>query len=251
MTTTPTATKLICPECRHDNEPERLYCHECGTRLNRSAVHRKKEPLQDTHRRVKRMFDPQRARLRALFLMGVKIIAGAGVAAVLLDLALPPDVPPPIKTAGLVSSLRLDLESMATKHQPTQKQVTQDEANSFITSALKSKQGALDKPLLEFKRAVVGFSNQRCTVSVERSLLGYYSIYTTGTYSVEVKGGQLASRIQGGRIGRLPVHPKIAQYMDVFFSDVGSALDRDLKVVSKLGGIEFGDKSVTLTASNP
>jgi predicted amidophosphoribosyltransferase len=58
-TTTTSTPKLFCPECRRENEPERIYCHDCGTRLDRSAAARsKKEPIQDTHKRVKRMFDP-------------------------------------------------------------------------------------------------------------------------------------------------------------------------------------------------
>jgi hypothetical protein len=248
MTTTPTATKVLCPECRHENEPERIYCHECGTRLDRTAVRIKKEPLGDTHRRVKKMFDPQRAKLRALCFTGSKIILGAGLAAILLDLALPPDVPPPGKAQVLVSSFRLDLESMANKHQPAQKQFTEDQANAFVATALKAKQASLDKPLLPFKRAVLGFSKQRCSITAERSLLGYYSIYTTCVYSVAAKDGRLAAQIQSGHIGRLPLHPQIAQHMAPLFGDILSALDQDVKLVSKMRAVEFGDKNVTLTA---
>ena len=251
MTTTPTATKLLCPECRHENEAERIYCHDCGARLDRSAVRVKKEPRGDTHRRVKRMFDPQGAKLRALMATAGKIILAAGVAAVVLDMVLPPDVPAPVKTPVLVSSFRLDLENMVSKRQPVQKQFTEEQVNAFLASALKSKQTSLDKPLLNFKRAILGFSNQRCTVTVERSLLGTYSIYTTSVYSAQLKDGHLSGEIQAGRIGRLPIHPKLAQYMGALVGDVGSALDRDLKLVAKLGAIEFGDKNVTVIALTP
>src|SRR5436305_15033329 len=111
MTTTTTAattTKLLCPECRRENEPERIYCHACGTRLDRAAVRFKKEPIQDTHNRVKRMFDPQRAKIYA-FLRGFgRVIFGAGLVALLLDMVLPPDVPPKTKNEVLVSGLRFD-----------------------------------------------------------------------------------------------------------------------------------------------
>src|SRR5438552_9560229 len=133
-TTTTTATKLLCPECRRENEPERVYCHECGTRLDRSAVRVKKEPIQDTHKRVKRMFDPTGAKLRAWFFATSKLMLAAGVVAVLVEMFLPPDVPAPPKNAVLASSLRFDLESMATKHQPPQKQIDVDTANGFIAS---------------------------------------------------------------------------------------------------------------------
>ena len=33
-------TKLVCPDCRHENEPERIYCHNCGARLDRSGAYK-------------------------------------------------------------------------------------------------------------------------------------------------------------------------------------------------------------------
>src|SRR3954466_2584462 len=116
--TTTSTTKLLCPECRRENEPERVYCHDCGARLDRTAVRVKKEPIQDTHKRVKRMFDPQRAKMQALAREAVKMVVGAGFLALLVVMFLPPDVPPPKKNLFLVSSLRVDLESMSMKGQP-------------------------------------------------------------------------------------------------------------------------------------
>ena len=31
---------LICPECRCENDPKRIYCHDCGARLDRSVLAR-------------------------------------------------------------------------------------------------------------------------------------------------------------------------------------------------------------------
>ena len=74
---TTSMTKLVCPECRHENEPERVYCHSCGAKLDRSAVTVRKEPVKDTRQRVRKMFDPQRARIRFLFFKTSKLILGA------------------------------------------------------------------------------------------------------------------------------------------------------------------------------
>ena len=43
MTTTTAMTKLVCAECRHENEAERTSCHNCGERLDRSAVSAQKK----------------------------------------------------------------------------------------------------------------------------------------------------------------------------------------------------------------
>jgi hypothetical protein len=247
-TTTIPARKVACPECRQENEIERIYCHHCGTRLERSAVKAKKEPIEDTHKRVKRMFDPQRAKAKALLVSFGKLLFAAGLVALIVDVVLPPDLPAPSKSPILTSSIRIDAESMISKHQPAEKQLTEDQVNAFLAAALRSKQSNLDKPLLGFKRTVVTLHEQRCAVSVERALLGYWSIYTTCLYSPELSGGRLSGKIEAGYIGRMPIHPKIAQRMGVLLGDVGSALDPDLKLVSRMGGLQLHEKTVTLKA---
>src|SRR6516225_2034765 len=33
-----TPIQLTCPDCQRENEAERIYCHDCGARLDRSAL---------------------------------------------------------------------------------------------------------------------------------------------------------------------------------------------------------------------
>ncbi|MDB6148511.1 MAG: hypothetical protein JWO45_2175 [Spartobacteria bacterium] len=242
-----TMTKLICPECRHENESERIYCHSCGARLDRSAVRVQKEPPDDTRKRVKRMFDPQRAKIRALFFAISKLVLGACGTAILILVVLPADVPPPAKTEILASQIRFDLEGMSSKRQPPQLQYSEEQANAFLGYSLRSKQAALNKPLLDFKRASVTFREKSCAFTTERSVFGY-PVYATCIFSPSLNEGNLSAPIQGGSIGRLQIHPKIAQFMGILFADVWSALERDIKTVSKLGAMEFHDKNVVLTA---
>jgi hypothetical protein len=246
---TTTLTRLICPECRHENEAERIYCHSCGARLDRSAVASRKEPVKDTRQRVKKMFDPQRAKIRQLFFKVSKLVLGSCAIAALIQIVSPPDVAPPPKGEMLASQIRFDLEGMTTgRHQPPQVQYSEEQVNSFLLYALKTKQASLDKPLLDFKRVVVGFSEGTCAVTEERALFGY-SFYLTCAYAPTLKEGKLQAPSRGGTIGRLPVHPQLAQVMGLLFTDVWSVLDREIKMVRKLGRIEFHDKQVVLTAT--
>src|SRR6266576_3685908 len=100
MNATTTTTKLICPECRHENETERIYCHSCGARLDRSAVamRNSKEAVAETRQRVRKLFDPTRARIRAKFFKISKLILGAAAVALIIQLVSAPDVPAPAKT---------------------------------------------------------------------------------------------------------------------------------------------------------
>ena len=241
-------TSVVCAECRHENEPERIYCHDCGARLDRSAVKVRKEDVQDARKRVKKLFDPQRARIRALFFKISKVVLGACLVAAFVQIVLPPDVPAPTKTAMLASQIRFDLEGATTRHQPAQVHYTDDQVNAFLVYALKPKQKSLDQPLLDFRRAVVEFREGACSVTMERSLFGY-SVYTTMTLAPRLTAGQIKVTTKGGSIGRLPVHPQIAQYMGLLFTDLRAALDHEMKLVAKMGAVEFHDKSIVLTAA--
>ncbi len=243
--------KILCSECQRENEAERVYCHHCGARLDRSAVVPTKEPVDDTRKRVRKLFDPQRAKLRFMFFKISKLILSAGALAIFIQLVSPPDLPAPTKTLILASQIRLDMETATQRHQPVQLEFTEDQVNAYLASALRSKQATLNKPLLEFKRAVAGFSEEIGTITVERSLSGYYSLYTSAGYSVSIVEGKMVARTKAGHIGRMPIHPQLMQLANVLFADVLGALDRDAKLVSKFNAIQFHDKHVQLALTAP
>jgi hypothetical protein len=247
MTSTSTMTTVVCGECRHENEPERVYCHDCGARLDRTAVKPRKEKVEDAQKRVKKLFDPHRARIRMLFFKISKVVLAAVVVAAVVQILMSPDMPPAANTAQLASEMRDNVENAASRHQGTRLRYTEDQVNTFLFYALKSKKSSLDQPLLDFKKAVVSFRERSCVVTMERSLFGY-SLYTTATYAPKIEGGKLVMTTTGGSIGRLPVHPQIARFMSVLFADLRGALDHDGKLVAKMAAIEVHDKAVVLTA---
>ena len=240
--------KLVCPECRRENEPERIYCHDCGARLDRTSLAKiapKGEDAKETHKRLRSMLDPQRAKMRQLFFKTSKVILGALVLAAVVQMLLPPDLPPRPKTGEFPPQINLDLENALLNHQTAPMQYTEAQVNAFLGSALKSKQAALSK-LLPFERAIVKFDDNVCHVTAERSLFGY-SVFTTTSSRVAVQNGTLTATNTGGRIGRLPVHPALMKYADLLFSDLWAALDRERKSVAKMGAIEFHPQAVVLT----
>ena len=238
---------LICPECRRENESERIYCHDCGARLDRTALAKaapKGEDVKETQRRLKSMLDPQRAKMRLMFFKVSKLVLGAAVAAAIVQMILPPDVPPRPKTGEFPPQINLDLENAALNHNVAPLQYTEAQVNAYLGSALKSKQAALSS-LLQFERAIVTFDENVCRVTAERSLFGF-SVFTTTVAKVTLQNGTLASTNNGGSIGRLPIHPLIMKYGDVLFSDLWKALDRERKSVAKMNAIEFHPQAVVL-----
>ena len=112
MTTTTAMTKLVCAECRHENEAERTSCHNCGERLDRSAVsaQKKAQDPQEVHRRLQKMLGPPNM-ARCNFFTVSKLALAAAVVAALVEIALPPELPAPIK--AVPPQVDLDLENAA------------------------------------------------------------------------------------------------------------------------------------------
>src|SRR3954465_4847721 len=108
--------KLVCPECRRENEAERIYCHDCGARLDRTALAKvapKGEDAKETQRRLKSMLDPQRAKIRHLFFKTSRVILGALATAAIVQMLLAPDMPARPKSGDFPPQINLDIENAA------------------------------------------------------------------------------------------------------------------------------------------
>src|ERR1700720_2524941 len=156
MTTTTTMTKVVCAECQHENEVERIYCHNCGERLDRSVVaaQQKTHDPEEVHRRLQKMLGPPN-RTRQHFFAVSKLALAAAVVAALVEIVLPPELPAPTKV--LPPQVDLDLENAASYHRAGPLEYTQDQINAYLTYRLTSKKKALDEPLLTFVRATASF----------------------------------------------------------------------------------------------
>jgi hypothetical protein len=239
--------KLVCPECRRENEPERIYCHDCGARLDRSALAKiapKGEDAKETQRRLRMMLDPQRAKIRHLFFKSSKMILGALATAAVVQMLLPPDLPARAKSGEFPPQINLDLENAVLNHQTAPLQYTEAQVNAYLGGALKGKQAALSQ-VLNFERAVASFDETVCRITAERSLFGF-SVYTSTSSMVALENGALNATNIGGSIGRLPIHPLIMKYGDAMFSDLWGALEREKKLVAKMETIEFHPQAVVL-----
>jgi hypothetical protein len=239
--------KLICPECRRENEAERIYCHDCGARLDRGALAKiapKGENAKETQRRLRTMLDPQRAKMRLMFFKISKLVLGAFLTAAVIQMLVPPDAPERPKSGDFPPQINLDIENAAMTQNSPPLQYTEAQVNAYLGGALRSKQAALSK-ILRFERAFVGFDESVCRVTAQRSLFGF-SVYTTTSSRVSLENGILKASNNGGKIGRLRIHPLLMKYADPLFGDLWTALDRERKAVAKMSAIEFHPQAVVL-----
>src|SRR3954453_22704744 len=194
-TTTATTVKLVCPECRRENETERIYCHDCGARLDRSKVTAtaKEEDPKVTHRRLQAMFDARRARRKDIFLLTTKVGFGALVVAAIVQLVRAPDLPAAKNNAGVLSAqISLDLDNAAMDPRVGPVHYSEEQVNGYLASALKSKQAALSQ-YLKFDRLVVGFDEGACRATVQRSLYGF-PVYTSVAFAPAVNGNAMTAK---------------------------------------------------------
>ncbi len=249
---TASAVQLSCPECRHENEAERVYCHECGARLDRSplASHKgaKPETPEQIHKRMRSLFARRQFKARLFLIKAAKLIVAAAAASVAFEMLIAPDLPETPKSAALPPQISLNLERLTQSRQPPLLRYSEEEVNGYIGNIVKNKKDKLNHPLINFERAVVLFSEDNCRVTIERSIFGY-SIYTSGTYSVQADDGKLNVSTRGGAIGRLPIHPYLMQYGGLLFGDAVALMDRERKLLARVGSIQMHEKEVSLTAT--
>lgn len=249
---TETPIQLTCPECRRDNEAERIYCHDCGARLDRSALAGrttgKKETSEELHKRMRGMFSQRGVRTRLLFVKIAKLVLIACATAAAVVILISPDVPPPVKSEGFPAQINLSLETLTESRQPQSMQFSEESVNAYLANALKRKKEKLNHPLIDFERAIVAFTEGNCRVTIERSIFGY-SIFTSGDYAVQIEGGKVTTSPRSGAIGRMPINPSVMPYAGFLFSDAVAAMDREHKLLNKLGSIQLHDKEIVVTSA--
>jgi hypothetical protein len=249
---TATPVQLTCPECRRDNEAERIYCHDCGARLDRSTLAGfktgKKETSEELHKRMRGMFSQRGVRARLLFFKIAKVILLAGATAAAVVILIPPDVPPAVKFEGFPPQINLSLETLTESRQPQSMQFSEEGVNAYLASALKRKKEKLNHPLIDFERAIVAFTEGNCRVTIERSIFGY-SIFSSGDYAVQVAGGNVTASPRSGAIGRMPIDPSVMPYAGFLFSDAVAAMDREHKLLNKVGSIQLRDKEIAVISA--
>lgn len=229
--------KLICAQCGYENEPERVYCHNCGTKLDRSVLPRdtvtQQETLADTRRRIRRMTNP--GKLGAWLKGLLKVWVWAAILAAVICIAKrPADVPTREQeiTARIISG---DVDAAVDAKQSVTLKATSIDLSQHVRSRVKK---VAIVPLSKFKRAFVTLDEGKVRLGVEEDLFGY-PIFSTIEYQAAVVDGKFAAEKTGMYIGRLGIPPQV-NFLDGLFSKFATSLKQEQKVLDKA-------KSITLT----
>lgn len=245
-------TKLACPDCQHENEPERIYCHDCGARLDRTKLAAAGVPQGnadvDTQKHLKKMFSRRRGQGKQIALKLGQILLGAAALGAVIVMALPPDLPPAPKSYSFAPMINMDLVSAASSHQGTALVYNEEQVNSYIAATLRRKDSPAGQGYFPLRRIFVRFDEGLCEVNSERQIFGY-SIYSGGSYRVKVEQGKIQSNSTSGYIGRMPIHPTVMKYAGIIQQKAWDSLARERASVARLADIQFHPQSVTLVSA--
>lgn len=230
MASSPSGPTLTCSQCGFANEAERVYCHNCGAKLDRSVLPKADAPTQQSfeksRRRVQKMTNPGSSVITRELKALIKTLIYAGLVASIIQIVRPPaDVPSAKSDEASLRMVSSDLADALESAQPRALQFTDGEVNNHLRSALKTKAKGLI-PGVKFERAYAKFDPGNVYIGLEQSV-GGYSLYSGARYTIGVKDGKLFADNCGGNFGRLAVHPMIMKYLAVVFKPLWTALQRE------------------------
>lgn len=245
---------LCCANCGYDNDPTRVYCHNCGLRLEHSEVSAPAPTgFTDPSEIEKRMRQAKKRKhlpwgmyFRAL----VKLVIFIGVVAALVLAFLPPDdVPAPRApdeaSASRISSLITDSASAPGKRSFA---VPSSDLVNWLLSVVKFR-GTSGVGVLQPERfyAVPGHGDVR--LGIEASLPVGPHLYFEGVYAPRSEGGGFGIEARRYSIGRLPLPSVAGIIASRQFAGLADALSGPLSQLSRASDIVITPATTTLTWS--
>lgn len=243
----PEQLKLVCPACNHANEVERVYCHNCGEKLDRSLLPKVADiAITDDQakvkRKVKKMMNPNRGAFMGNVKTFMQIVALSAVVAAVFLACLPPDAVPPAKS-GIPDRRPGDLwESMMASKLPVSLTFNEAEINYHLSRSLKQEGNAIG---LKFERAFVKFTPGRFTLTAQRDAYGL-TIYSGATFMPVLKDGKWDAEVTALRIGRLGFPPELGKFASITLGGVGKAFVDQAKQIDRLERIDIGEGIISL-----
>ena len=240
-------TALVCKQCNFENEPERVYCHNCGAKLDRSLLPpeatRREDPV-IVQERVRKLIRPRGVSAWQRVKNFVTCVVIGAVLAAIIVIAKPPDGAPTLSPEAVLEAPTITDDMEAAQQQPGSHTLkyTDDQVNAFLQSSIRGR----DKDsTVKFERAYVRFDEGICRITTQESIFGL-SLYATTERSVSIQNGVLVSQSHGGSFGRLSIPGKVMSAMERAFAPLWTVLEQDRKLVSQMQSITFHKGSVEM-----
>lgn len=243
------ADQLTCDACGFSNEPERVYCHNCGAKLDRSLLpvveqDKKQESAEAARRRIRKMTNPSTYSVGRFLKSLLTVLFWAALVAAIFLMSQKPDGVPEDKNELSTRLVQSDL--MEAIQSPVSRSIsfTEADVNATLKQSLKRAPGGSSIPGVEFQRAYAVLTPNIVHIGAQQSLMGY-PVYSGVDYRLTVVDGKFTPIMVGGNFGRLPVHLKAMQYLDFAFQKLWAALKREHDQLEKMQSVQVNQGSIT------
>jgi len=240
---------LPCEQCGYANEPERVYCHNCGSKLDRSLLPKSVAKTQDApdkvRKRVEKMTNPKSGwfgrEVKALFKVA---FFSALLAAAILFFLRPEDLPElkPVQEMRLLSSDMMEAMGSPT---PAKVSFSDGDINQYLKQTVKTQDTII--PGVQLAHAYVACKPGVLHIFEEFSAFGLPT-YSRIDYKLEVKGGKFTATVVGGAFGRLSIDPQLMTYADYAFGTLWTSLEREHKEMDKFQSVVPQDGRMDLVS---
>lgn len=251
----PDLRRLTCTSCNHENEIERVYCHNCGEKLDRSLLPAVNEDKSDDDRekerkKVKSMMNPHRLSwLRTVKVFVLIELLAAAVAAGYLATQAPEAVPPAAKDKFPELEVGDVWAGMMSAKPSVAVTFKEFDLNYYLRKQLKGAEGPLGT---KFVRAFTHLEPGLVTLGSERNAWGL-PFYNSATFKPVLKDGKWSADMTRFAIGRLTIPPAFAKLVMLDSFTLGvltKAFEREIKNLSRIEKIA-PDKGVISFTTKP
>ncbi len=217
---------IKCGACAHENDQTRVFCQNCGARLERpegAAAPKISGP-------TKVPTGPLKVQRQGMGPLGLllwvfrRLLSTAflgALIAMLIQMSRAPEGIPPAKPGNEAAARQLfeSVQSFSDNIYPRGLDVTQDQINNYLAARILPAQGQTEGMNFraEFQRAFVVIGSGKADLFIEQKLLGH-PVYLYLTAVPGAPGEPL--RYTGGGVGRIPVHEKLVPLLERVISPV-------------------------------
>lgn len=238
---------IKCGQCGHENDRTRVFCQNCGERLERPAG---EDPAISGPTAV-----PSETRFRGRaarrgFVAGLlgfirRILSTAIIAAlfaVVIQMAREPNNVPPVQPANDLQAGQLmhAVQVLSGSNYARTMDISQDQANNYLASSIVPDPANTGISIFraDFSRAFVVIKSGEMDFLVEQRLYGR-PIYMYLTAVPESSGGKSSLKVTGGGVGRMPLHPRLLPLLQGIMRPVTSSTSEAAAILETADEIVF------------
>jgi hypothetical protein len=238
---------LQCPKCGYDNELGRIFCHQCGNKLELDQI----KPPSEGAKMRRKVAGGVRKIVRTI----IEVAIAVGLVAIVVLLCLVPEVNPVKPTGGELAAAdvkRRALDRLVAGRRAGNVVINEVELDAYLNTL------GLEKPKdtgIEVAPVTVRTDFDEGTVTIHylgEIRLGSAvrkQVYFGLKVSPQASGGSFTLKPTGGWIGKLPIQPKLIELTGLFpgvYRKLFVKLEDEQKSLDKLSSVTVTPEHATL-----